>query len=91
MKQVGGGIAVKGNDQLHDIAGLEGVQSVGKDDSGNSLVVANNPALSNVAGLAGIVGAAPGAVHIANNTALQNLDGLSGIASVGADLSLIHI
>ena len=85
LQKLGGGVKIQFNPKLHDISGLENLNSVGKDSQGNSVIVVENPVLDSVKGLRGLQGLLQGAVHISANSALKNLNGMEQVLGIGYD------
>ena len=85
LQKLGGGVKIQFNPKLHDISGLENLNTVGKDSQGNSVIVVENQNLDSVKGLRGLQGLLQGAVHISANTALRNLNGMEQVLGIGYD------
>eukprot|EP00937_MAST-01D_sp_MAST-1D-sp2_P003878 g3878.t1 len=73
VTELTGSISIDANPSLHTLQGAESVSTVGADDSGNSLEVANNDVLESVAALKNAK-VFQGALEIQNNKKLKALD-----------------
>ena len=83
LQRIDGGLWLNFNSQLETLNGLDGVASVGVDQSnGLSISIERNDQLSSIIGLQGITGVLVGALRIYRNPKLTSLHGLEGIIGV---------
>ena len=83
-----GGLSIIQNHALVDLSGLPEGLSLGVDDLGASLVIAENDGLERLSGFPASMEALPGTLGIAGNDNLLDLSGLSPLRRVAGDLVL---
>eukprot|EP00937_MAST-01D_sp_MAST-1D-sp2_P001193 g1193.t1 len=78
-----GSLEVQNNPSLTSMQGLNNVESIGKDEAGRSIAIANNNKLQSLSGLES-VSSTEGGVAVVANMAITSLSGLGAVQSVGA-------